>query len=86
MELLKDNTDLFEIQCGISDFYYKMKVTKKIKERSPSPLTGRYFTGCDTIGSWQTFSVQIHRSNTISKSFPMLLPSCLLFQETRALI
>jgi len=55
MELLKDNTDLFEIQLGISDFYYKMKITNKIKERTPSPLTGRYFTGCDTTGSWQPF-------------------------------
>lgn len=53
MELLKDNTDLFEIQCGISHFYYKMKITKKIKETALSPFTGRYFTGCDTTGSWQ---------------------------------
>lgn len=54
MELLNDNTDLFEIQCGISYFYYKMKITK-IKEIAPFPFTGRYFTGCDTIGSWQLF-------------------------------
>lgn len=53
MELLKDDTDLFEIQCGISHFYYKMKITKKIKETAPSPFTGIYFTGCDTTGSWQ---------------------------------
>lgn len=30
-----------------------MKITKKIKETAPSPFTGRYFTGCDTTGSWQ---------------------------------
>lgn len=85
MELLEDNADLSEIQFGISHFYYKIKITKKIEETAPSPFTGRYFRGCDTIGSWQ-LPVEIHRSSTISESFPILSPLCLLFQETRALI
>lgn len=38
MELLKDNTDLFETQCGLPHFYYKMKIASKIKGTAPPPF------------------------------------------------